>query len=79
MTVTECIKTILSKTEITQEQFSKELGYAGKSSVTTPLSRNDGMGMRVETLCRWVECLGWQIVIQSPDTDEELILDGESE
>lgn len=77
MTVKKLISTLLHNSGITQEELANRLEYKSKSNVAVPLSRNDGMGMKVETLIRWVEALDAQIVIQQMSDDEELVLDGE--
>ena len=53
--------------------------YFGQGAITTALSRNDGMGMSVKTLIRYLDAMDAQLVIQSLNDDEELVLDGESE
>ena len=54
------------------------IGYSGQGSVTTALKRNNGMGMQIDTLIRWLEVLDAQLVVQS-DNGDEFVLDGESE
>lgn len=77
MTVKNLILTLLQNSGITQEELANRLEYKSQSNIAVPLSRNEGMGMKVETLIRWVEALDAQIVIQQMSNDEELVLDGE--
>ena len=79
MTVKEIIIMLSRRSDVTQEQLAIRLGYPHKSGVAVPLNRKDGMGMKTETFMKWVEELGCQIVVQSPDGDDDLILDGEEE
>lgn len=79
MTVKDGIKILLSTSELTQEELGQKLGLKSRSAISVPLSRNDGMGMRVETLIRWLDVLDADLVIQ-PRTgkiDDEILLDGE--
>lgn len=79
MTVAECIKLLLSSQGITQRQLAERMEYSEQGAITTALSRNDGMGMSVKTLIRYLDAMDAQLVIQSLNDDEELVLDGESE
>lgn len=80
MTVTECIKTLMERHGVSQRDLAERLGYTGQGCISKPLSRNNGMGMRVDTLIKWVEELGYQVIIQSPeDESDDLTLDGENE
>lgn len=79
MTVKDGIKILLSASELTQEGLGTKLGLKSRSAVSVPLSRNDGMGMRVETLIRWLDVLDADLVIQprTGNIDDEILLDGE--
>ena len=79
MTVKDGIKILLSASELTQEGLGTRLGLKSRSAVSVPLSRNDGMGMRVETLIRWLDVLDADLVIQprTGNIDDEILLDGE--
>ena len=78
MTVKDGIKILLSASELTQEGLGTKLGLKSRSAVSVPLSRNDGMGMRVETLIRWLDVLDADLVIQprTGNIDDEILLDG---
>lgn len=79
MTVTECVKILLTSQGLTQRELAERIGYAGQGAITTALSRDDGMGMRVKTLIRYLEAMDTQLLVVSLNDDEELVLDGESE
>lgn len=79
MTVKEIIICLSKQAGLTQAQLAARLGSDRAATVSVPLSRHMGMSMKVETLLRWVEALDAQIVIQSLDGEDELILDGEEE
>lgn len=79
MTVTECVKILLTSQGLTQRELAERIEYAGQGAITTALSRDDGMGMRVKTLIRYLEAMDTQLLVVSLNDDEELVLDGESE
>jgi transcriptional regulator with XRE-family HTH domain len=78
MTVKEAVAFICNSQGITLTQFAERMGL-DKSTVSRSLSRRDGMGLRVETLVKWMEESEYQIVLQSANNDDELIIDGEPE
>lgn len=79
MTVKEIIISLSKQAEVTQEELAARVGYKQAANIAVPLSRNDGMGMKVETLIRWIEALDAQIVIQPLSGEDDLVLDGEDE
>lgn len=79
MTVKEIIISLSQRAEVTQEELAARLGYKQGANIAVPLSRKGGMGMKVETLIRWVEALDAQIIVQPINSEEDLILDGEEE
>jgi transcriptional regulator with XRE-family HTH domain len=76
MTVKEVVETICARNGMTFTEFAETAGVS-KKTVSCTLSRNDGMGMKVETLIRWLDELSYQVIIQSPEDEDDLILDGE--
>ena len=76
MTVKDCICVLLSKAGLTQEEFAHSMGLKSRASISVPLSRSDGMGMKVETLIRWLDVLEADLVIQprEGDLDDEMLL-----
>lgn len=79
MTVKEVIILLSKQQGLTQEQLAARLGFNNASNIAVPLSRNDGMGMRLETFIRWLEALDAQMIIQPLNGEDDLILDGEDE
>lgn len=79
MTVKEIIILLSKQAGLTQEELAVRLGYKHSANIAVPLSRKDGMGMKIETFIRWVETLDAQIVIQPLSGEDDLILDGEDE
>ena len=55
MTVREIFLSICEQRNMSQTDMAKELGYERQANVAVPLSRNDGMGMRVmgSRKCGW--------------------------
>jgi hypothetical protein len=76
MTVKEIVETLCSRNNISFTEFAEVAGVSNKT-VSCTLSRNDGMGMKVETLIRWLDNFSYQLIIQSPEDEDDLILDGE--
>lgn len=79
MTAKEVIILLSKQQGLTQEQLAARLGFNNASNIAVPLSRNDGMGMRLETFIRWLEALDAQMIIQPLNGEDDLILDGEDE
>lgn len=81
MTVKNCIDAILETTETSRRQLAEKAGYTNVSAITKPLSRNEGMGMSVSTLIKWLDELDYQLILQPIEggEDDDLILDGEPE
>lgn len=79
MTVKNCINVLLMRSGLTQKELSQELELNGQAAIAVPLSRNNGMGMKVETLIRWLDKLDADLVIQPRDgeLEDEMLLDGE--
>ena len=79
MTVKEGINILLIKSGLTQEELAHALGLKSHSAISVPLFRNEGMGMRVETLIRWLDKLDADLVIQPREGEvmDEILLDGE--
>lgn len=79
MTVKDIFQNLWYKQKISQREFTSILGYTAQSSISTPLSRDNGMGMRVESIIRWANALGYQVVLQPKDhiiESDEYLLDG---
>lgn len=80
MTVKNCIDAILETTQTSRRELAEKAGYTNVAAITKPLSRNDGMGMAISTLIKWLDELDYQIVLQPINGEEDdLILDGEPE
>lgn len=79
MTAKEVIIFLSKQAGVTQEQLAARLGFNDRSHIAVPLSRNDGMGMRLETFIRWLEALDAQLIVQPLNSEDDLILDGEDE
>lgn len=79
MTVRDIIVTHLKRTGLSQEEFAARLGVS-VSCVSTTLSREDGNGMKVSTLVRWLDVLGSQLVVDTLlNIEDDMILDLEPE
>lgn len=78
MTVKNCIDTILEVHKKSHRQLARDVGYSDTTAVSKVLSRNDGMGMSISTLIKWLDELDYQIILQATNDDaDELILDGD--
>lgn len=79
MTVKEIITTICERNGISVSSLAERLNVS-QSTVSHTLSNNEGMGMKVENLIKWLDELDYQITIEPCfDDDEGLVLDGEYE
>lgn len=79
MTVKNIVTSLLNLTGQTQSSLANSMGLASPANIAVALSRSDGMGMRVETLIKWFNSLGYQIVIRpidQPTSKDEFVLDG---
>ena len=66
MNINDAITKMTQNADITKSDLAKELGFSKPSGVLGPISkaRNYGMGMKVESLIRWVHQLGYDLVLQ---------------
>ena len=79
MTVKEIITTICERNDVTISRLAERLNVS-QSTVSNTLNNNEGMGMKVENLIKWLDELEYQITIEPCfDDDEGLVLDGELE
>ena len=78
MTIKNFIQFLCEQKEVSMSTLAAQMGISEKTLYTT-LQRNDGMGMKVSTLVKWLENLDYQIVLQSFNEDDEAIIDGEDE
>lgn len=79
MTVKEIIEIISVQTGLSKSELARKIEMKQKENLLVPLSRDDGMGIRVRTLVEWLDKLGYQLVVTPVDDGEEMILDGENE
>lgn len=81
MNVKEIIYLLSKKgSGLSQSELAAKLGYKGQTAIAVPLSRDDGMGMKVGTLIRWLEALNAQLIVEDIDCLlDDCVLDGESE
>lgn len=77
MTVKDGVKTMLLSRGWSQRKLADRLGLSSQGTVANVLTRNEGMGMTVESLIKWADILGYQVILQSEE--EDIILDGERE
>jgi len=79
MTVRDVTIILCEKYGVSQNELAERIGCA-RTTIATQLSRNNGMGMRVETFMKILDALDCQIVISQPDPDsDDFLLDGEDD
>lgn len=80
MTVREIIKESCRIRKCTLSEVAESAGIQ-KSNLSAALSwkKDDGNTMKVSTLIKLMEAAECQIVVQMYNSDEEFVLDGESE
>ena len=69
MKSSDAIKDIMRKKQITQQILAEMIGYKGQSSIQQALGRDS---MKIETLVRMAEGLGYELVLRSAE-DEYVI------
>lgn len=76
MTAIETIKKIMEMSETTLSDLEEYAGVGTKSNICQMLSRND---LKVGTFVKMLESMGFQLVAQSTENSEEIIIDYEEE
>lgn len=78
MTVKDVLYSILNRRGMKISDFASDLG-ADRRNIHTTLSRNEGMGIKVETLLNFLDALDCELTITDTETGEDYLLDGEAE
>lgn len=78
MTVKDLISQYCREQNITQTALAEQIEVS-KQNLHITLSRDNGMGMKLSTLIKWLDKMDCQIVIESLNDGEEVILDGEDD
>ena len=78
MTVKDLISQYCREQNITQTALAEQIEVS-KQNLHITLSRDNGMGMKLSTLMKWLDKMDCQIVIESLNDGEEVILDGEDD
>ena len=78
MTVKDLIITLCKKRGYSQGQLAAKMGKREHTSIAVPLSRKDGMGMKVGTLIEWLDALDCELVVMETFGDGEYVLDDDS-
>ena len=69
MTPDEIIKSALKRRDMSQRNLAEAVGtYQG--CISTALSRNNGLGIRFETLYRYLDALDYDIVVRPREADD---------
>lgn len=74
MTAIETVQKIMEQTGTTLSDFEKYSSLGSSSNICQMLSRND---LKVGTFVEMLETMGFQLIAQSGETDEEIIVDNE--
>ena len=74
MTAIETVQKIMEQTGTTLSDFEKYSRLGSSSNICQMLSRND---LKVGTFVEMLETMGFQLIAQSGETDEEIIVDNE--
>lgn len=78
MTVKDLISQYCREQNITQTALAEQIEVS-KQNLHITLSRDNGMGMKLSTFIKWLDKMDCQIVIESLNDGEEVILDGEED
>lgn len=80
MTVKDVIITACKQKHVSMTELAERAGYSNKSAISVMLSRNNGMGMRVETLLKLLDAIEYQVTIEDVNDDcDSIWLDDEPE
>lgn len=71
MNFIDVVKTILKKNNITQEAFSKNVGWKSSSALRMVVSQNNPTTNTFFEMC---EALGYEIVIRNKDNNEDFYI-----
>lgn len=73
MTAIEAIREIMQSNKVSLSELSEYADLGSKSNVHQMLNqRND---LKVGTFVKMLEVLGYQLVIQSEETEDEIVID----
>lgn len=73
MTAIEAIREIMQSNKVSLSELSEYADLGSKSNVHHLLNlRND---LKVGTFVKMLEALGYQLVIQSEETEDEIVID----
>lgn len=78
MTVKDLIYQICNDQGISFSQCAKNIGVS-KGSLWNQMDHDNGMRIKIGTLVKDLEALGYQLVVVDSESDEEYILNGEDE
>lgn len=78
MTVKDVLYSILNRRGMRISDFASDAGV-DRRNIHTTLSRNEGMGIKVETLLNFLDTLDCELTITDIRTGEDYLLDGDAE
>lgn len=78
MTIKDFIYTVCQEKEYSVSKFAEEIEI-NENTLRSILKRNDGMGISVFKFAEILEKLEMQLVVESCTSEEDYIIDGESE
>ncbi len=67
----DILREILKLRDVTQVGLGEKLGYNSTSAVSTMLNRQS---MKADSMCRFLEALGCELVIRMKDEDREWVV-----
>lgn len=78
MDAKDFIDMIRSEEEITLHEVA-ERAEVNERTLSTQLSRDNGMGMSLRKFVELAESLGYQVILSNGETGDEYLFDGESD
>lgn len=76
MTAIETIESLMGQTQTSLSELAEYGDLGSKENVYQMLKRND---LKVSTFVKMLEVLGYQLVAQGTDNDDEIIVDYEED
>lgn len=75
MTAIEIIQSIMTDTGTSLSEIAEYGDLGTKGNVYLMLQRND---LKVGTFCKMLEVLGYQLIVQNTETEEDIVVDYDS-
>lgn len=76
MTAIEIIENLMKQNQVTLSELAEYGDFGSKENVFQMLKRND---LKVGTFVKMLEVMGYQLVVENVENDDEIIIDYEED